>query len=105
MDMETGETRVSRLLGAFPDGRIVNTHHLSLAAPRKHDDGVPLVNPVRAYAACEYSLISPLRIVRRRTRAAARSVIGGVAVSAAGGNCCQAWCGGCSLLRHESRTL
>ena len=42
--------------------------------------------PGSAYAACEYSLMSPLRIVRRRTRAAARSVIGGGGVSAAGGS-------------------
>jgi SHS2 domain-containing protein len=44
-----------------------------------------------AYAAWEYSPMSPLRIVRRRTRAAARSVIGGGAVSASGGSCRRAW--------------
>ena len=47
---------------------------------------VPLVNRVRAYAAWAYSLMSPLRIVRRRTRTAARSMIGGDGASAAGGS-------------------
>ena len=44
-----------------------------------------------AYAAWEYSLISPWRIVRRRTHAAARSVIGGGAASVVGRSCCRAW--------------
>jgi hypothetical protein len=43
------------------------------------------------YAAWEYSLISPLRIVRRCTRALARSVTGGGAVSTVGGSCRRAW--------------
>jgi hypothetical protein len=43
------------------------------------------------YAAWEYSQMSPLRIVRRCTRALARSVTGGGVVSTVGGGCRRAW--------------
>jgi hypothetical protein len=53
--------------------------------------------PGSAYAALAYSLKSPLRIVRRRTRAAPRSVIGGGGMGAVGGSCLSGLVGRCSL--------
>ena len=39
IDVDTGEARVSRLLGVFAAGRIINEKDRSLAAPRWDDDG------------------------------------------------------------------
>jgi hypothetical protein len=54
------------------------------------DDALPPARTARkpgsAYAAWEYAWISPLRIVRRRTRARVRSVSGVGALSAFGGS-------------------
>ena len=39
VDRDTGEVRVSRLLGVFAAGRIVNPKHRPLAVHRRHDHG------------------------------------------------------------------
>lgn len=49
------------------------------------------------YAACEYSLISPLRIFLRRARAEARSATAGSVSVALGGRWSRPWWGLCSL--------
>jgi hypothetical protein len=54
--------------------------------------------PGFGYAACEYSLIRPLRIFLRRIRAVARSTTGVGALSVAlGGRWWRPWCGRWSL--------
>jgi hypothetical protein len=71
-------------------------------------DGVPAENAIRAaQAACSYSRSMPPRRSRRRMFSRVRwsgSVIGSGS-GTSGLALAMPWCGRCSLLRHESRTL